>query len=452
MKAFNDEGLPLAEVDSRLDEFWDMSKLDELSESMNLFEEGRHLIRTATLPWGDEVRRKVVEAYVRFIHGETWATGDGARQMQSEIVAMMGELLGSPQAAGRITTGGSESVLSAVACAKYRAYEKRYPGISPGDRYSRSGAVVEPNPPFERFEAERKSIVMPVHQHYSVFKACALFGLEPVTVAPRTDRIWDIDPNDIRSAIRDDTVAIFTTAGVFPYGTIDRIAEIGEIAQEYDLYLHVDGCFGAFCIPFLERAGYYNPPLEPWDFRVPAVCSISADFHKNGMCPPPCSLLLFRNKELLDAAKIIAPPCGVMTGTRANGPIAAAWTMLRAAGLEGFKQIALTTIRMRDQLMSGLQAYDGLKVTYESRMNCFGAYSDELDLRPVVDALREKGWIFTTKSTPAPVCIVLVPMPQNDGQIEHFLADFQTAMQEKAVRLGEVPAAYEYDYYGGIPL
>ena len=45
----------------------------------------------------------------------------------------------------------------------------------------------------------------------------------------------------------------------------------------YNIPVHVDSCLGGFLVPFMEKAGF---PLEPFDFRVPGVTSISADTHK----------------------------------------------------------------------------------------------------------------------------------------------------------------------------
>jgi tyrosine decarboxylase/aspartate 1-decarboxylase len=224
------------------------------------------------------------------------------------------------------------------------------------------------------------------------------------------------------------------------------------MAEEHDLYLHVDACFGGFIIPFLERAGYYDPPLEPWDFRVPGVCSISADLHKNGMVPPPCSLILFRDRELLELAKVICPPSGTITGTRATGPIAAGWTVLRSLGLERFKEMSLFTMGLRDAIMRGCAEMPGIKVSHETKMNLFALYSDELDLRPVFDAMRAMGWTIATKATPAPVSATIVTMPQNAGQVEPFLRDFRRALEENRVPIGALPPDYEYSHYGGIAL
>lgn len=57
------------------------------------------------------------------------------------------------------------------------------------------------------------------------------------------------------------------------------ITALSKLAIQYRIGLHVDCCLGSFLVPFLEKAGY---PVEPFDFRVPGVTSISCDTHKCG--------------------------------------------------------------------------------------------------------------------------------------------------------------------------
>lgn len=59
--------------------------------------------------------------------------------------------------------------------------------------------------------------------------------------------------------------------------------------------LHVDCCLGGFVLPFAKSLGY---SVEPFDFGVEGVTSISADTHKYGYAPKGTSVALFRNKEV----------------------------------------------------------------------------------------------------------------------------------------------------------
>lgn len=60
---------------------------------------------------------------------------------------------------------------------------------------------------------------------------------------------------------------------------MDDIVALGKIAQRNKIGLHVDCCLGSFIVPFLNEAGF---SIEPFDFRVPGVTSISCDTHKVG--------------------------------------------------------------------------------------------------------------------------------------------------------------------------
>ncbi len=362
----------------------------------NLFDEGPHLVSTGDLPWGDDVRNLAAETYMRFLHGETWLTGVGALAMQTEIVTWMGRLLGADHPTGFVTSGGTESNLCALLAASSRA-------------------------------RRRGSVVFPEYGHYSLPKACSMFGFEPIIVPARQGSACDVDPAAIDAAIRDDTIAIVATAGTWAYGSVDPITRIGEIAETRGVHLHVDACFGGYILPFLERSGY-DREIPLWDFRVPGVSSISADLHKNGMAPPPASTLFFRDDALLEAAKAMCPPNGTIAGTRGTGPIAGAWAMVTLLGEDGYTAVSLQTMKLRDRLFSGVEAIDGVQIYPGSRINVSLLFSDELDLSHVVAELRTKGWMFSTRNHPRNVAMVLVPMPQNERAIDPFLEDLETAM------------------------
>ncbi|MFI9561504.1 aminotransferase class V-fold PLP-dependent enzyme [Nonomuraea endophytica] len=376
----------------------------------NLFDEGPHLVSTPDLPWGDAVREASVEAYRRFVHGETWITGGGAREMEAEIVRWMGRMLGAEEPAGFVTSGGSESNMCAILTARQLSGR-------------RTGSVVYPD-----------------NGHYSLPKLCAMFGLDPVPVPAPAEGLHLVDPAAIEAAIRPDTIAIIATAGTWAYGSIDPIEAMSEIALRRGLYLHVDGAFGGYILPFLERSGY-DPGIPPWDFRLPGVCSISADLHKNGMAPPPAGTLFFRDASLLAAAKEICPPNGTMSGTRGTGPIAGAWTMVKLLGEAGYTAVSLASMAMRDELAEGVGKIDGLRVYPGSRINMSLIHSDTLDLRPAADELRARGWMFAARMVPAPVGIVVVPMPHNHGQIPHFLDDLRDAVRLAVPLTGDADEA-----------
>lgn len=388
-------GLKLEELKSELDRLELVSRFPEMPN--NLFDEGPHLVSTPLLPWGDAVREVSVDCYRRFIHGETWITGGGAREMEAWLINWLGSLLGAKAPAGFITAGGSESNMCAILTAKQLG--------------GRKGG----------------SVVFPDNGHYSLHKLCRMFDLDAIVVPAPKGRLDKVDPTAVAAAIRPDTIAIIATAGTWAFGSVDPIAELGAIAEARGLYLHVDAAFGGYILPFLERSGY-DRDIPLWDFRVPGVKSISADLHKNGMAPPPAGSLIFRDASLLAAAKQICPPNGTMSGTRGVGPIAGAWAMVRLLGEAGYAAVSRQSMAMRDELVAGAAGIPGLQVYPGSRINMTLIHSETLDLRPVAENLRQRGWMFAARVVPAPVGMVFVPMPHNHGRIDTLLAHLRQAM------------------------
>ena len=448
-RSWSQEGAESSDIRRSLRELELASHFDAYER--NLFDEGPHLTTSAALPFGDEVRELAVEAYMRFIHGEVWHTGGGARAMEKELVAMMGELLGAEQAAGVITGGGSESNICALATAKAAAFLRRFPQVAEMELRSAADYL----PVFEllaEFATEPHSVVMPAHTHYSLYKGCVLLGLTPVSVPPKEGTLYVVEPEAVAAAVQQDTIALVATAGTWPFGTVDPVPAFADLAARTGLYLHVDACFGGYILPFLERAGYYKEPLPVWDFRLPAVCSISADLHKNGMAPPPASSLFFRDAELLKLARLVAPPFGTISGTRPTGPIAAAWTMLKRLGLQGFTQVALHSMRLRDEMAAAVASIPGLKVLPDSRINLLTVYSEEIDLRPVIAALAERQWMVVTHEAPPPAAMCICTMPQNDGQVEPFVKDLAEAMATAGAPIGALADEEAFSLYGGMEL
>ena len=83
----------------------------------------------------------------------------------------------------------------------------------------------------------------------------------------------------IKKRITRNTIAIVGSSPCYPYGVIDPIEELAEVARRHRVPLHVDGCLGGFMLPWVEKLGGDVPPF---DFRVPGVTSMSADIHKYG--------------------------------------------------------------------------------------------------------------------------------------------------------------------------
>ena len=311
---------------------------------------------------GQEVSELLKEAYTLFFseNGLNPMAFPSLRKFEAEVVAMCIHLLnGGEQAAGNMTTGGTESLLMTVLTAR---------------EWARA------NHP----EIHTPEMVLPATAHPAFDKAAHYFGVKAVRVPVRADFRADVDA--CRAAITPQTILMVGSAPSYPQGVIDPIAELAQIAQERKLLFHVDACVGGMMLPFVRRLGY---PVPEFDFRVPGVTSISADLHKYGYSAKGSSVILYRTHELRRhqffvttdwAGGVYASP--TMAGTRPGGPIAASWAILNYLGEEGYLKITDTVMKTALKLRQGVSAIRGLKVLSTPEMSVFAIGSDDLNVYP----------------------------------------------------------------------
>src|SRR5260221_4463141 len=235
----------------------------------------------------------------------------GLKKMEDDIVAMGLSLFHAPDdAMGFFTTGGSESIISAVlAC---RDYGRR-----------------------EAARADKRgNIVLPYSAHPAFTKAARLMDIELRRVPTAAN--YRADAAAMAHAIDANTMMLVGSAPCFSYGTIDPIADLGRLAQERGLWLHVDACVGGYIAPFAAKAGF---PIPAFDFAVPGVTSITADLHKFGFCPKPASTVFYRsaNQAACQPFEMDDWPGGkfataTLVGPRPGGAIAGAWAALQFMG------------------------------------------------------------------------------------------------------------------------
>lgn len=324
-------------------------------------------------------------------------------EIQSEVVGMTGELLHAPPgAAGFMSSGGTESILSAVHAARERARTER--------------GVTAPE------------LVLPVSAHAAFHKAAHYFGL---TVRPvPVDEDYRADVAAAAAAVGPDTALVVGSAPQYPQGVVDPIPELAALAASVGASFHTDACMGGFVLPFLERLGVDVPP---WDFRVEGVTTISADIHKLGYAPKGASVILHRTKELRRYQTFVfsdwlggfyASP-GIQ-GTRPALPMATAWAVMHHLGWEGYLRLTEITLATRQRMEAGIRATPGLTVLGrpEAQIVTIAAapgWEDRMDVFALGDALQARGW-FHDRQTP-PDTLHATVSAGNAPVIEEYLRD-----------------------------
>lgn len=354
------------------------------------------------------------------------------RRMEAEVTQMVASLLhGPPSTVGCVTSGGTESILCAVATYREHARKKR---------------------PWIR----RPVIVAPRTIHPAFDKAAYLYGVELRKV--------DVDdeqraiPEEMERAIGRRTIALVVSAPQYPHGSVDPVAAVGAIAARHKLPLHVDACVGGFMLPWLERLGR---PLEPWDFRVPAVTSMSADLHKYAYTGKGASTLLWRSMDWMKHQFFVATdfPGGIyvsptMIGTRPGGPIAAAWAALQAQGADGYLRLTGAAIDAADRLRAGLAAIPGLALIgrADSTIVAWGAAPGGPDVYAIADQLEARGW--AVDRTQSPPGIHLTCTANHRAIVDDYLRDVAAAAAEVRANpaLARKPQAVLYGMMAKVPV
>jgi sphinganine-1-phosphate aldolase len=329
------------------------------------------------------------------------------KRMEAEVVQMSASMLhGGPDTCGTMTTGGTESILMAVKAARDRA-RKDKPWI------------------------RTPEIVAPRTIHVAFDKAAHYFGLRVRYADLRDD--YRADVASLKRLVNRNTALIAASAPQYPHGVIDPIEEIGAFAQQKGIPFHVDACIGGFVLPWVEALGY---PIPPFDFRVPGVTSMSADLHKYGFASKGASVVCYRDMSYLTHQFFISTdwPGGIyvspsMTGTRAGGPIAAAWASLVAMGREGFLDHTRRAMEAAKKLQEGVNAIDGVRVLGrpDATLVTWGSADERVDVYAVADQMEAKGWSVDRQQRPASVhCTVTsnhLPI------IDDYLRDLRAAVE-----------------------
>lgn len=360
---------------------------------------------------GPEAHEVVEAVAAMFLHDNALNTlaFPSLGRIQSEVCAMAADLLHGPEAAGFMTSGGTESILLAVKSARERCREER--------------GITEPE------------MVLPNSAHAAFHKAAHYFGLTVHKVPVLDD--WTADVSAMADAINDNTVLVVGSAPQYPQGVMDPIPELAALAQSVGANFHTDACMGGFFLPFKEMLG---EPVPPWDFRVEGVTTISADIHKLGYAPKGASVLMHRTKALRRWQTFVfddwlggfyASPG--MQGTRSALPMACAWAIMRHLGLDGYQRLARRTLDTRARMVEGIRAIPGLTVLGDPQaqlvaMAVAPGYEDALDIFAVGDALQQRGW-FHDRQTP-PDSLHSTVSAGNAEVIEEYLADLAACVTE----------------------
>jgi len=331
-------------------------------------------------------------------------------KFEAEIVSMTAKMLNGDavkapdEVVGAITFGGSESIM--IPMLAYREQARVERGITAPE------------------------MVVPSTAHPAFEKGAWYFGIKLIKVPVGPNFLADVDA--MRARITKNTIAIAGSAGNYPHGLIDPLERLSDLALEFGIGLHSDGCLGGFLLPWIERLGYKVPPF---DFRLPGVASMSCDTHKYGAGPKGASVVLYRNRALRRhqyfsvtdwAGGLYASP--TIAGSRSEGISAATWAAMVSMGEEGYLELAREIMKVADVIKASVATIPEIRIVGDPTF-CIAFVSDVLDIYHVNDYLASKGWRMNGSQLP-PGFHFCITRPQTvPGIAEGFIADLRAGVE-----------------------
>ena len=322
----------------------------------------------------------------------------GAIYVERQVIDWCRKLFGFPEtASGLVVSGTSIATMIALTTARFHKvdYDVRRRGVQPS-----MGKLVG----YASSEA-----------HSCMARTFDLMGLgmDALRSVP-ADEAYRMDIDALRRAIADDIDAgktpfcVMGSAATVNTGSIDDLAAIAEVCQEFDLWFHVDGAFGA--IPALSDA------LRPRLKGIELADSIAFDFHKWMHVQYDAGFVLIRQEELhreaftLRREYLTAAPRGLAAGNPwfcEYGPELSRgfralkiWFALKEHGIEAIAKKVEDNCRQATYLGELVEAHLDLELLAPVALNivCFRFFTSSRDADELNDInaeivmdLQEKG-------------------------------------------------------------
>jgi aromatic-L-amino-acid decarboxylase len=341
------------------------------------------------------------------------AGGDHAAiYLEHCVVRWLMQLLGFPieGSAGLLVSGGSAASLTALAAARHRALGQL--GID-----VRKQGVCGAHAKLRLYASTQV--------HSCVQQAVELLGLGSECIRwIGVDEEFRVSLDGLRQAIREDRqqgwhpFCIVASAGSVQTGAIDPLDAVAAVALESNLWLHVDGAYGA--------AALLDPNCKALFAGIELADSIALDPHKWLSVPVECGCVLVRDGSLLrDAFSLVPPYIRTEPGKGiGNLPWFAEygfqqtrgfralklWVTLAHAGTSGLKQQIAHEIALARYLEQRIEAARDFELRSKGKLSivCFryrpqelAGNEEALDAlnKNVMERMQADGTAFVTSTT-----------------------------------------------------
>jgi len=221
--------------------------------------------------------------------------------------------------------------------------------------------------------------------HFSIIKAAALLGIGRENVRPvAVDERFRMQVGDLVAKITADLEAgyvpfcVVGNAGTVDTGAVDPLHEIRKVADRFQLWMHVDGSYGAFAI-LSQSARELFAGMEQAD-------SIALDPHKWLYLPVDVGCVIYRDPDTARAAFAHEAEYTRMFGEEADeafvcweyGPELSrrfralkVWMLLKGVGLDRLSDAIENNMACARHLESMVRASDDFEMVAPVELSIF---------------------------------------------------------------------------------
>jgi len=287
-----------------------------------------------------------------------WRSAPAPVELERLTIDWIRQILGfNAEAGGLFVSGGSMANLAAIAAARQAKDDS-------------SG---------------RLRIYASSETHFSIAKAAALLGIgrENVRLVD-VDECFKIRVDDLVAKITADQEAgylpfcVVANAGTVNTGAVDPLAEIREITDRFQLWMHVDGSYGAFAV-LAKSARKFFAGLERAD-------SIALDPHKWLYLPVDVGCVIYRAPEIARAAFAHEAEYTRIIGQEADEAFAfwdygpelsrrfralKVWMLLKGVGLDSLGEAIESNLACARYLESMVRASDDFEMLAPVELSIF---------------------------------------------------------------------------------
>jgi aromatic-L-amino-acid/L-tryptophan decarboxylase len=315
----------------------------------------------------------------------SWLGGSGSVALELAVIDWLRQWCGLPETAGGLfVSGGSMANLTAIVAARHAKLNDRI-----------EGAVV--------YYSDQT--------HSSVDRAWRVAGFQPEQIRRiPSDPRHRLPLDELSRRIAQDRAAglrpfaVVANAGTTNTGAIDPLPEIAEISKTENLWMHVDGAYGA-AAALCDRGRALLQGLERAD-------SLSLDPHKWLFQSMECGCVLLRDASILKAAYRIMPeyladvhrnvsevnPCDYGIQLTRGFRALKLWMSVQYFGLDAFRAAMERGFALAEFAESKLRSMPRWEIVTPAQMGIVTFHHPSADYEQLHDAMLAEGFALATST------------------------------------------------------